>query len=212
MTCQATTAAVPSLSFFSRKVILFCVAASRAQGQGNATVAGCLAIVAVNDPPATFRSDPVFATLEKDPAFHEALAKLWARGCALDLAALWQQFQPIADPREAKKPAVSIPLCGANYGKPYPPAQGVCALPPPNPEKAPAGAGASGGWLEAYQQAQRETLEAHAAWQKSMTETHHAFLKTMERAFSQTSSPQTEALPLAPSYAAPPVVAFEPVP
>jgi malonyl CoA-acyl carrier protein transacylase len=119
-------------------------------------------------------------------AFHEGLAKLWAAGVQMDFAALWADFLAYPDPRQAQAPAISIPLCGANYGKPYPPAEGDKALPPPNPEKPPQARASAApvGYVEAYQQVQRETLEAHTAWQKAMTETHSAFLKAMERAFA----------------------------
>ncbi|MGI5864885.1 MAG: SDR family NAD(P)-dependent oxidoreductase, partial [Myxococcales bacterium] len=70
-------------------------------------------------------------------AFHDALGRLWAAGFEPDFAALWRSFQPTSDPRKAAKPRLALAICGANYGKPYPPAEGAAALPPPNPEPEP---------------------------------------------------------------------------
>ncbi|MGC4120676.1 MAG: PfaD family polyunsaturated fatty acid/polyketide biosynthesis protein [Myxococcales bacterium] len=167
-------------------------------------------------------------------AFHEGLAKLFAAGCAMNLGALWAEFQPVVDPSTVKKPVVSIPICGANHGKPYPPAKGAAALPPPNPEIAPsvpvaaapatspaagtpltpnvsASMTANPSWLTAYQQAQRDTLEAHTAWQKAMTETHTAYLKAVERSFEAVAAaaagaPLPAALPVT-AFVAPPLPA-----
>jgi acyl transferase domain-containing protein/acyl carrier protein len=135
-------------------------------------------------------------------AFHDALGRLFAAGIRLDLAGLWKAFAPARDPRREAVPALALPLCGANYGKPYPPPGGAAALPPPNPEPradappapraalpvpvAPAAApdGAGGPWLDAYREAQRETLEAHAAWEAMMVETHQAFLEASGRSLA----------------------------
>ena len=85
-------------------------------------------------------------------AFHRGLARLFAAGHEMDLAPLWKPFLPLPDPRELRRPAAAIDICGTNYGKPYPPAEGAAALPHPNaelevpvPGAQPAGSRASGG-------------------------------------------------------------------
>ncbi len=137
-------------------------------------------------------------------AFHRGLALLYAAGHELDLAPLWESFLPQPDPRELRRPAAAIDICGTNYGKPYPPAGGAAALPPPNAELAvpAAGGGAAaasrgdeGTWLAAYRELQRETAEAHLAWQETTTRTHLAFLQSVER--SCASLAQAAGLPAA---------------
>jgi len=124
-------------------------------------------------------------------AFHRGLARLYAAGQALDLAPLWEAFESQPDPREQRRPASAIDICGTNYGKPYPPVGGAAVLPPPNaevavahPERRVAGAGATGeqgAWLAAYRELQQETAAAHTAWQEATTQTHLAFLASVER-------------------------------
>jgi len=138
-------------------------------------------------------------------AFHRGLARLFAAGYEMDLSPLWDTFQPQPDPRELRRPRAAIDICGTNYGKPYPPAGGAAALPPPNEEPAvPArgkqpGADAlhddrgEGAWLAAYRELQRETAAAHAAWQETTTRTHLAFLQSLER--SCTALAQAAGLP-----------------
>ncbi len=109
----------------------------------------------------------------------------------MDLAPLWDSFAPLPDPREIRRPASAIDICGTNYGKPYPPAGGAAALPPPNAElsvpvseRQPTAAvlqGEQGTWLAAYSELQRETAAAHTAWQEATTQTHLAFLQSVER-------------------------------
>ena len=115
----------------------------------------------------TARSISTRAGTDAATAFHRGLARLFAAGHEMDLAPLWDSFQPLPDPRELRRPAAAIDICGTNYGKPYPPAGGAAALPPPNAELAvPASRGAAcggrasggaGAWLAAYRELQHET-------------------------------------------------------
>ena len=89
-------------------------------------VARCLAgrphrVVALDDR----LGDPVLALLR-------GLGDLAVAGVALDLEPLWQDLAPPAPPEPATG-RLTLSLCGANYGKPYPPPGGAAALPPPNP-------------------------------------------------------------------------------
>ncbi len=65
-------------------------------------------------------------------ALHDALAQLSAAGVALDFAPLWADFEPKADPRDARVPKLVMKLNGSNYGKPYPPKNGAAGRPKPN--------------------------------------------------------------------------------
>ncbi len=69
-------------------------------------------------------------------AFHRGLAQLYAAGHELDLSPLWEAFLPLPDPREIRRPAAAIDICGTNHGKPYPPPGGASDLPQPNAEPA----------------------------------------------------------------------------
>jgi polyketide-type polyunsaturated fatty acid synthase PfaA len=66
--------------------------------------------------------------------FWQGLGKLAVAGVSLKFSALWQEFQALSDPRQKKKPALTVKINGSNYGKPYPPKGGAAALPKPNPE------------------------------------------------------------------------------
>ncbi|MEQ8891910.1 MAG: beta-ketoacyl synthase N-terminal-like domain-containing protein, partial [Sandaracinaceae bacterium] len=68
-------------------------------------------------------------------SLHQALARLVGAGIPLDLAALWRAFEPVEDPRESKKPKLTLKISGTSYGKPYPPEEGAAALPGPNPKR-----------------------------------------------------------------------------
>ena len=131
-----------------------------------------------------------------------ALGRLAVAGVAMDLGALWEGYAPPLDP-PAKKSALSIPISGVNYGKPYPPAGGSRDLPPPNPPRPapqletpppPAAVAAAvppetqQAWVQAYQEAQRQTAEAHAAYQQATAESHLAFLRTAEASFAGLSA------------------------
>jgi acyl transferase domain-containing protein len=65
----------------------------------------------------------------------EGLGRLALAGVAMDFAPLWAQFAPASD-KPVKKPAMTMPICGANTGSPYPPRGGAKDLPPPNPPRA----------------------------------------------------------------------------
>ncbi len=148
-------------------------------------------------------------------SLHEALGQLVAAGLTVDLRALWADVEVPVDPAATARPKLAMPICGANYGKPYPPKGGAAALPAPNPEQAPQvevrevvkevvkevqvpvavptpgaapQAGGTDGWIAAYQQIQTETAQAHTAWQSMMTQAQMAFLDNSERAFAGLSA------------------------
>jgi len=62
-----------------------------------------------------------------------ALGRLVVNGVPVDISPLWKDYPPLTDPREKKKPKLTVPLMGCNYNKPYPPPGGLDALPKPNP-------------------------------------------------------------------------------
>ncbi|MCS6899174.1 MAG: SDR family oxidoreductase [Polyangiaceae bacterium] len=64
--------------------------------------------------------------------FH-ALSRLLVQGVALDLKALWSDYNRPARP--VVKRVMTVPISGTNYGKPYPPPGGAADLPPPNPPR-----------------------------------------------------------------------------
>ncbi|MBK7415532.1 MAG: SDR family oxidoreductase [Dechloromonas sp.] len=66
---------------------------------------------------------------------HEGLGRLALAGIKIDFAPLWTQFAPLSD-KPVKKPAMTMPIIGANSGRPYPPPGGSKDLPPPNPPRA----------------------------------------------------------------------------
>ena len=153
-----------------------------------------------------------------------ALAQVSAMGVALDFASLWADLP--ARTEAAKAPAKhAIPITGANYGKPYPPAGGAADLPPPNPERPvpapqaaaepaaqpapaapsmPAAPAGDAAWMTALEQFQRQTAETHRQFQQSMADSHQAFLRMTEQALAAITggpaSPGIAApLPAAPS-------------
>ncbi len=65
----------------------------------------------------------------------KALAKLFIAGVTPDFSYLWNDYEPISDPREKEKPKFSVTLSGTNYGKPYPPPGGINDYPKPNPPR-----------------------------------------------------------------------------
>ena len=72
-------------------------------------------------------------------AFLAGIGKLAVLGHAVDMEALFANM-PAPQPRKPRSKH-TIDLTGANYKKPYPPADGADGLPPPNPERqAPAAA------------------------------------------------------------------------
>jgi len=68
-------------------------------------------------------------------ALLRALGELALAGHPLDFAPLWDDLAPPPAPTPAPT-RLTLQLCGANYGKPYPPPGGAAALPPPNPPAA----------------------------------------------------------------------------
>ncbi|TNE92352.1 MAG: acyltransferase domain-containing protein, partial [Deltaproteobacteria bacterium] len=67
-------------------------------------------------------------------ALFEGLGRLVVAGVPVNLAALWARFDTPADPKAFKAPKMAVDINGANYGKPYPPAD-LSTIPGPNPEK-----------------------------------------------------------------------------
>ena len=65
----------------------------------------------------------------------KALAKLFIAGVTPDFSYLWNDYEPVSDPREKEKPKFSVTLSGTNYGKPYPPPGGINDYPKPNPPR-----------------------------------------------------------------------------
>ncbi|MCU0753541.1 MAG: SDR family oxidoreductase [Xanthomonadales bacterium] len=65
----------------------------------------------------------------------DGLGRLALAGVAMDFAPLWAPFAPPSE-QPVKKPAMTMPICGANPGRPYPPPGGAKDLPPPNPPRA----------------------------------------------------------------------------
>ncbi len=66
----------------------------------------------------------------------QSLGQIAVAGHPIDLAALWAEFDLGPDPRKQPKPAMTVSICGTNYGKRYPPEGGAASLPPPNPVRA----------------------------------------------------------------------------
>jgi acyl transferase domain-containing protein len=54
-------------------------------------------------------------------AFLGGLAQLAARGVAMDLGTLWNEYADIENPADIVAPKLAIAINGANHGKPYPP-------------------------------------------------------------------------------------------
>ena len=143
----------------------------------------------------------------------QALAHMVAAGLPLELDALWREYREIQDPHACETPKLAVPICGSNYGNPYPPAGGADELPPPNPPRpavastdvaalidetpmkpnptndfpaTPAAVPTTSlpdGWIEAFREAQRQTAEAHAVHQRAMAESHAAYLRAAETSF-----------------------------
>jgi acyl transferase domain-containing protein len=162
-----------------------------------------------------------------------ALGRLFAAGVPLAFDRLDAPFARPSDPRTRRKPALSLPISGANYAKPYPPTGGAAALPKPNPPRpatastsaappvtpahaAPAAAGPQGSvpsasgetaaWVQAYQEVQRQTAEAHEAYLRTTAEAHQAFLRAAEASYAALGAALTgQPIPLSslPATAAP---------
>ena len=149
-----------------------------------------------------------------------ALARLAAAGHAMDFASLTCEYEAVSDPAQRAAPAMAVSISGTNHAKPYPPAGGAAALPPPNPERpdpSPEPAVSKQNpnspdlaWLAAYQEAQRQTAEAHAAYQQAMAQTHAAFLRASETGLAGLAA-VISGQPLPAMAAAPPPL-FAPTP
>ena len=61
------------------------------------------------------------------------VAQLVAAGVSLNLNALWAGYGEPEDVSLRKKARLSVPICGANHGKKYPPEGGAQHVPGPNP-------------------------------------------------------------------------------
>ncbi|GAB2661905.1 type I polyketide synthase [Nocardia goodfellowii] len=126
----------------------------------------------------------------------ESLAVLSVHGIPLDLGALWTHYARPIDDARLKSPA-TVMICGANYGKPYPPPNGSVDLPKPNPERhsvmdqdpkaARSGpstpppipqTGPDDARLRTLLEIQRHTAEVQAAYQQAMAQSQLAFLAT----------------------------------
>ncbi|QTR03075.1 acyltransferase domain-containing protein, partial [Saccharothrix algeriensis] len=67
----------------------------------------------------------------------EALGRLAVAGVPLDFAGLWESYDRVgAGDRAAAGNRATVPILGANYGRPYPPEGGSAALPAPVPDGA----------------------------------------------------------------------------
>ncbi|MEQ9072548.1 MAG: SDR family NAD(P)-dependent oxidoreductase, partial [Sandaracinaceae bacterium] len=143
-------------------------------------------------------------------AFFAGLGQLAAAGVPLDLPALWQDERVPVDPRAVERPRMTLSVGGANVGKPYPPAGGASALPPPNPapsprassprassprassqapvepprSSAPSAPTISQEALQVFLETQRQAAEAHATYQRSVADAHAAFLRSNEAAMN----------------------------
>ncbi|RZO61715.1 MAG: SDR family NAD(P)-dependent oxidoreductase [Sandaracinaceae bacterium] len=143
-------------------------------------------------------------------AFFAGLGQLAAAGVPLDLPALWQDERVPVDPRAVERPRMTLSVGGANVGKPYPPAGGASALPPPNPApspraSSPRASSPRASWqapvepprssapsvptisqeaLQVFLETQRQAAEAHATYQRSVADAHAAFLRSNEAAMN----------------------------
>lgn len=130
-----------------------------------------------------------------------ALGRLAVQGIPINWAPLWEGAVRAEAARPKAKAAGTVKLNGTNYGKLYPPPQGVSSpalsagtskpeapaapLPSPTPP-AVSRADTQGfrhAWLEAYQEAERRTAETHATFQRSLADAHAAYLKAAEASF-----------------------------
>ena len=66
-------------------------------------------------------------------SLQEGLAQLSVHGISLDYGALWEDYAPAEDSQAEAPSKAAVTIDGGNYARPYPPAGGSAALPPPNP-------------------------------------------------------------------------------
>ena len=147
-------------------------------------------------------------------ALNDAMGRMHVAGLALELEPLWAAYAPLGDPRLEEAPAFTLPICGSNYGKPYPPPGGAADRPQPNPEAvapplaaapaqgiqaptalpaAPTPAAPDPAWLHSFQELQRQTFESHTRFQEAMTRSHEAFLATAQASLTGLHSAMTGA-------------------
>jgi acyl transferase domain-containing protein len=136
-------------------------------------------------------------------ALWRGLARLAAAGVAFDVSALLAD-RP-APPKPAARSPHAVTITGANYAKPYPPAGGAAALPPPNPEhperrettetmadRTPPKPDAPAGDLAAIY---ADLAAKHEAYLAAITRAHEAFLQaTAALLGGQGAAPTPEAL------------------
>ncbi len=169
-------------------------------------------------------------------ALQEALGRLAVRGVRLDHDNLWAPYAPPMAAAKERKPAMTVQLNGANYGRAYPPEGGAAALPAPNPPRqqavpapaeqavpapaeqvpaaaAPGAPAVDANWFALIESAQRHTAEAHAACQRMLIDSHMAFLKMTETTFAALLGGQVSAeaipTPRAPLPATPAMPVFD---
>ncbi len=139
---------------------------------------------------------------EGKAAFFSALGQLAVAGVSIDFNSLWEEFDTAdlslinRDPK-----ARTLKIKGSNYQKVYPPENGDAGIPKPNPESTQpqsahpdsaqpelnqhVPAQPSNGWMRAFSEVQKNTLEAQKAFQNTIAESHAQFLKASELAFQQ---------------------------
>jgi acyl transferase domain-containing protein/acyl carrier protein/NADP-dependent 3-hydroxy acid dehydrogenase YdfG len=144
---------------------------------------------------------------------HEGLGRLAVAGIPMDLAPLWASFAPRSQGGK-KKPLLTIPLCGINHGKPYPPSGGAKDLPAPNPARpvqtpavpvvAPTPQTAA-----VVERATNGDEHANEDYEKAMAASHDAFVRAVEESLAglaaKVAGMKVPAIPPTPALA--PVVA-----
>ncbi|WP_437497262.1 SDR family oxidoreductase [Sorangium sp. So ce1099] len=132
-------------------------------------------------------------------SLQEGLGRLAVAGVAVDFAPLWDGYAPEAAPK--KKPAMTVPINGANYAKPYPPPGGAAALPrpnPPRPKETPAAPPAATSSAPAAAPTAAPTAAPAAAYAAAHTATYaaaHAAAPTAAHATAPTQAAASDALP-----------------
>ena len=143
-------------------------------------------------------------------ALWQGIGALAAAGVPLDFAPLWEGWRPEPEPRAERGPRLTVPIAGANYGKPQleasamsagqSPADRTGGLPgttcplPPDPQVRPLApsvplaafppATADTDWLRSVEAIQRAAAEAHETYQRTLTESHAAFLAFAEQSMA----------------------------
>ena len=94
------------------------------------TLTGLVDRILGDDPHAAIALDKKNSTGQG--SFLDGLARLAARGVAMNPGALWEEYAAIENPPEVAAPTFTIAINGANHGKPYPP-EDLTRLVGPNP-------------------------------------------------------------------------------